>query len=299
MTSAGNLPSVNDMSLNASPQNLSSKNWYKAKARVDRMCARLKSIKASIRTQWQFGKRVREGIPVLMFHKIGECPAAANLPQFYVSPGKFSKLLDNFKRKQLHSVSLSEAIQPTVRIGNRFIITFDDGYEGALIYAAQSLRRHGFSAIQFLVADRLGQRNEWDLGVDTTMERLMDRTQVQEWLSLGFEIGAHTLTHPLLPAIPIAAAKNEIIGSKKKLEDLFGIPVKHFAYPYGGYNNAILDLVGEAGFETATTCDPGVVHQGMNAFRLGRFCADEGSLMSLPRYILSYLPNDLRSVVTA
>jgi hypothetical protein len=34
--------------------------------------------------------------------------------------------------------------------------------QGALIYAAQAMRDRGFTAIQFLVADRLGQRNEWD-----------------------------------------------------------------------------------------------------------------------------------------
>jgi peptidoglycan/xylan/chitin deacetylase (PgdA/CDA1 family) len=252
---------------------------------------------ASIRTEWEFGKRVREGTPILMFHKIGERPAAANIPQLYVSPAQFRKQLDSCKRKQLQSISLSHAIQAKAGIGNRFIITFDDGYEGTLNYAAQSLRDHGFAAIQFLVADRLGQHNEWDLGLDTTMERLMDRTQVQEWLSLGFEIGAHTLTHPRLTAIPIAAAKNEIAGSKKKLEDLFGIPIKHFAYPYGGYNDAIVDLVEEAGFETSCTCDPKVVRQGADPFRLGRFLTHERSLRSFSSYKLSYLPNDFRSVV--
>src|SRR5258708_302369 len=135
---------------------------------------------ASIRTQWQFRTYCRAGVPFLMFHKIGKCPASASMPWLYVSP------------------------------------------------------------IQFHVADRLGQRNEWDLGLDTTLERLMDRIQVQEWLSLVFEIGAHTLTHARLTTIPIAAAKKEIAGSKKKLEDLFGIPVKHFSYPYGDYNDAIV-----------------------------------------------------------
>jgi peptidoglycan/xylan/chitin deacetylase (PgdA/CDA1 family) len=200
------------------------------------------------------------------------------------------------KRKQLHSISLSEAIQAKAGMASRFIVTFDDGYEGTLIYAAQSLREHGFAAIQFLVADRLGQRNEWDLGLDTTMERLMDRTQVQDWLSLGFEIGAHTLTHARLTSIPIAAAKDEIAGSKKKLEDLFGIPVKHFAYPYGNYSEAIVDLVKEAGFETGCTCDPEVVRYSADPFRLGRFFTNERSLSSFSNYKLCHLPDDLRSV---
>jgi peptidoglycan/xylan/chitin deacetylase (PgdA/CDA1 family) len=249
---------------------------------------------ASIATQWQFNQKCREGIPLLMLHKIGKGPAIANLPQFYVSSARLQKLLDGFRRKNLQSISIGEAIRPETKIGNRFVISFDDGYEGTLISAAQKIREHGFSAIQFLVANRLGQRNEWDLGLDRTMERLMDRTQVQEWLSLGFEIGAHTLTHARLTAIPVPEAKNEITGSKKKLEDLFGVQVKHFAYPYGDYNDAIVDLVKEAGFETACTCDPLVVRHGVDPFRLGRFFTGERSLRSFSNYELSYLRDDAK-----
>jgi peptidoglycan/xylan/chitin deacetylase (PgdA/CDA1 family) len=128
------------------------------------------------------------------------------------------------------------------------------------------------------------------------MEPLMSETHVREWLALGFEIGAHTLTHPRLSAIPIPEARNEIAGSKKRLEDLFGVHVKHFAYPYGDCNDAVVDLVREAGFETACTCDPGVVHHGVDALRLGRFLTDERSFSSFSSYKLSYALDDLKSV---
>ena len=237
----------------------------------------------------------RHGVRILMFHKIGESPASANMPWNYVSPAHFGRLLAEFKRRNAQSISLSNAVQTKTGIGNRFVISFDDGYEGTLLHAAPMLKEHGFAAIQFLVADRLGQRNEWDLGVDTTLERLMDRSQVQEWLALGFEIGAHTLTHSQLSAIPIAEAKNEIAGSKKKLEDLFGVAVKHFAYPYGDYNEAVVEVVREAGFETACTVDPGVVCSGVDPFRLGRFSIRGRLFRSLSNYKLSYLPDDLKS----
>jgi peptidoglycan/xylan/chitin deacetylase (PgdA/CDA1 family) len=254
-------------------------------------------IMASIRTQWEFRRKCRQGFPILMFHKIAECPDSANMPRGYVSPAHFEKLLDEFKRRNLQSISMSGAVRAETTFGNRFVISFDDGYEGTLIHAAQKMKKYGFAAIQFLVANRLGQLNEWDRGLDTTMERLMSRTQVQEWLSLGFEIGAHTLTHPWLSAIPIPEAKNEIVDSKKRLEDLFGVNVKHFAYPYGDYNDAVVGLVKEAGFETACTCDPGVVSHGVDLFRLGRFQTDERSFRSFSNYKLSYLPDDLKNAV--
>jgi peptidoglycan/xylan/chitin deacetylase (PgdA/CDA1 family) len=254
-------------------------------------------IMAAIRTQWEFKKKCRQGFPILLFHKIAKCPDSANMPRGYVSPAHFDKLLDEFKCRNFQTISMSIAAQANAKFGNSFVISFDDGYEGTLIYAAQKMKEHGFAAIQFLVANRLGQLNEWDRGMDTTMERLMNRTQVKEWLSLGFEIGAHTLTHPRLSAIPIPEAKNEIADSKKRLEDLFGVNVKHFAYPYGDYNDAVVDLVKEAGFETACTCDPGVAGHGVDLFRLGRFLTDERSFRSFSNYKLSYLPDDLKNAV--
>jgi peptidoglycan/xylan/chitin deacetylase (PgdA/CDA1 family) len=251
---------------------------------------------AAIRTIWELKSKCRQGAPTLMFHKIGRCPPSANMPRAYVSPAHFDKILDEFKRKNFRSISISDALQPNTEIRNCFVISFDDGYEGVLIDAAQTMKEHGFTAIEFLVANRLGQRNEWDLGSDNTMERLMDRTQVQQWLSLGFEIGAHTLTHPRLSTIAQIEAKNEIEGSKKKLEDLFGVHVKHFAYPWGDYNDAVVDLVREAGFETACTGDPGVVYYGVDPFRLGRFNTDERSLRSFSNYKIAYLRDDLKNV---
>ena len=72
-----------------------------------------------------------------------------------MSPVHFSKLLDDFKRNSLHSISLSEAVRTKAEVGSRYVITFDDGYEGNLIYAAPKMREAGFTAIVFLVASRL------------------------------------------------------------------------------------------------------------------------------------------------
>jgi peptidoglycan/xylan/chitin deacetylase (PgdA/CDA1 family) len=254
------------------------------------------SLMVSIRTEREFKRSLRHGIPILMFHKIGRSGRASKMRGNYVSPVHFSKLLDDFKRNSLHSISLSEAVRTKAEVGSRYVITFDDGYEGNLIYAAPKMREAGFTAIVFLVANRLGQRNEWDLGLDNTMERLMDRTQVQEWLSLGFEIGAHTLTHPWLTTIPIPEAKNEIADSKKKLEDLFGVLIKHFCYPYGDFNDAVVDLVRQAGFETACTVEEDTVRHRVDPFRLPRFHTSEKSFKSLSNYRPCHLRDDLKDV---
>src|SRR5258708_12584529 len=112
---------------------------------------------ASIRTQWQFRTYCRAGVPFLMFHKIGKCPASASMPWLYVSPIQFQRLLDGFKCKDLQSISIGEAFQTGNKTGNRFVISFDVGYEGALIFGAQALRDRVFTTIKLLVSALLSQ----------------------------------------------------------------------------------------------------------------------------------------------
>src|SRR5207245_147749 len=108
-----------------------------------------------------------------------------------------------------------------------------------------------FTAIQFLPADFLGRRNEWDVGLGEAPEAIMDAAQVREWLAAGHDIGSHSLTHPFLTRLPPAQAREEISASRKKLEDLFGRPVEHFCYPYGDWDEPVRDLVEQAGYRTA------------------------------------------------
>jgi peptidoglycan/xylan/chitin deacetylase (PgdA/CDA1 family) len=217
----------------------------------------------------------RSGVPILMYHHIGRCPHRSRLQWLFYSPKGFRRMMHDLIRDGFQTVSIDDALggqQPGAR---RFVITFDDGYESALKYAADFLRGHKLAAIQFLVADFLGRTNEWDSGQRVVGEPLMDRKQVQEWLSLGHEIGAHTLTHPRLSQIPIRRAREEIHSSKKKLEDLFGVPVRHFAYPYGDRNPEVVAIVKEAGFCTACTTDPGFVQAGDHPLQLRRLTAQE------------------------
>ena len=69
------------------------------------------------------------------------------------------------------------------------------------------------------------------------------------------EIGAHTLTHPTLPAHDVATKRAEIAGSKRACEDIAGRAVRNFSYPYGDRDTETAGLVREAGFESALTTE--------------------------------------------
>lgn len=67
------------------------------------------------------------------------------------------------------------------------------------------------------------------------------------------EIGAHTVTHPLLGRLDVKAQTLEIAASKTRLEEILGTEVVSFAYPHGRYGDATPGIVAEAGFRQACT----------------------------------------------
>jgi hypothetical protein len=67
-------------------------------------------------------------------------------------------------------------------------------------------------------------------------------------LSLGFEIGAHTLHHTILTKATEQKAWQEIAGSKSWLEGNTGLPCPMFCPPKGKYTNRHLEMVRTAGY---------------------------------------------------
>jgi peptidoglycan/xylan/chitin deacetylase (PgdA/CDA1 family) len=85
--------------------------------------------------------------------------------------------------------------------------------------------------------------------------------EVDTLRGLGFSIGAHTVTHPILSRLSPDRAWEEIQGSKAAIEKAVGESVRAFAYPNGGandYNGTVTRLVQDAGFACALTTRRGL-----------------------------------------
>jgi peptidoglycan/xylan/chitin deacetylase (PgdA/CDA1 family) len=217
--------------------------------------------------------RFEEDLPILTYHKLGPRPARTRLKGLYVSEKLFRKQLSELKRAGFSAISLNNWNGAQTGNQRQVTLTFDDGFRNVLEYGLRPLAENGFRAIQFLVADRIGGQNDWDITEGETASPLMNEEQVRAWLAAGHEIGSHTSTHVWLTRVPVATAREEILSSRKKLEDQFGIPVKHFCYPYGDWNESVRDLVAAAGYSTACTTEPGVNTPADSPFALKRLTA--------------------------
>jgi peptidoglycan/xylan/chitin deacetylase (PgdA/CDA1 family) len=98
--------------------------------------------------------------------------------------------------------------------------------------------------------------------------------QVREAAKNGMEFGAHTKSHPILSRLNDAdGLRDEIVGSKRRVEEELGQPVAHFCYPNGGredFHAEALELARQAGYHTAVTAEPGLNCAGADPFLLKR-----------------------------
>lgn len=120
---------------------------------------------------------------------------------------------------------------------SKITVTFswDDGHPNNL-KLVELLNKYNLKATFYLAKDYLGQAED----------------EIKE-IAKTQEIGAHTLTHPILTKISQEEAWQEIKGSKDYLENILGQQIKMFCYPRGFYNEKIKELVRRAGFIGART----------------------------------------------
>jgi peptidoglycan/xylan/chitin deacetylase (PgdA/CDA1 family) len=138
--------------------------------------------------------------------------------------------------------------------------------------------RQASRAEQRLLVDRLradsGVRYSYD-------DEILDWDEVRELDRHPLiTIAAHTVSHPVLRNLDIAAAADEMRQSRTRLEQELGHPVACFAYPFGGSDEAgprEFGLSEAEGFECAVTTRSGHWHAGHREH-----------LHALPRIMVDY-----------
>jgi len=113
-------------------------------------------------------------------------------------------------------------------------------------------------------------------------------------LSAGglIDIGAHTVTHPALAALPRSAQREEIRRSKADLEEILDRAVTSFAYPYGrrcDYTAETVALVREAGFTHACANFAGVAGPASDPFQLPRLQVGDWDGEEFARWLLRHV----------
>jgi peptidoglycan/xylan/chitin deacetylase (PgdA/CDA1 family) len=109
--------------------------------------------------------------------------------------------------------------------------------------------------------------------IDELQGVMLTWDQIREMSENGISFGAHTINHPVLSNLPSKEAENEIISSKRIIEEKIDKEIVHFAYPFGRtgqYNNQTIKILKENGFKCAVTTVLGPTDHREDLFQIKR-----------------------------
>jgi peptidoglycan/xylan/chitin deacetylase (PgdA/CDA1 family) len=112
------------------------------------------------------------------------------------------------------------------------------------------------------------------VGATLPGDLMLRADQVRALHSAGMEVGAHTVRHPILAAVDVASARDEIARGREQLESIIGGRVTLFAYPNGrprqDYGREHARLVESLGFAAAVSTAPGAARYDSDRYQLPR-----------------------------
>lgn len=138
-------------------------------------------------------------------------------------------------------------------------ITFDDGHTSDIDIAMPLLERHGLRATFFITAGWTGTRQGY-----------MGWPQLRRLREAGHRLGAHGMTHKLLPSCTAAELTDELGGAKKRLEDGLGAAVDLLSLPGGRADRQVLNQAKAAGYRQVFTSVPDAVRLDGAPWLVGR-----------------------------
>jgi peptidoglycan/xylan/chitin deacetylase (PgdA/CDA1 family) len=189
-------------------------------------------------------------VPILMYHVIAQAPAGAALPELYVRPSDFAGQMSWLASHGYQAVTLHRVYEYWLRgtplPAQPIVLTFDDGTLGQHTRAMPVLRRLHWPGVLNLKVNALKSKYT------------LPAWRVRDMLAAGWELDAHTITHPDLTHVGNAQLWNEVHGSRVALQRLFHVPVDFFCYPSGRYDARVIAAVRRAGYLGATTTNYGL-----------------------------------------
>ncbi len=172
------------------------------------------------------------------------------------------------------------------------VITFDDGYKD-LMRLKVFFKEKNIKPAVFLLAD--STRANWkELG---SKRQFLKKSEILSLYKAGYEIGSHSNTHANLSTLHGEKLKDEIMGSKKLLENNLIIPIRYFAYPRGKYTTEAKKYVKKAGYKMALTMDDGFISSATDPLLVPRIGVDRSHTFTEFKYLFSKNNINMRMMI--
>jgi len=221
-------------------------------------------------------------IPVLIYHEI--LPNAEHPGETIISLDKFRDQMKFLHDSGYSTISIDELVS-FMKGGNvakkSIVLTFDDGWK-SIMGIIPILKEYQFKAAFFIFPGK---------GIGSPYIEWADVLSIAK--DPNFEICSHSMSHPwdknsnLVTWVDgktagkgVRDAEYEISESKRILEKKLTKRVKYFAWPVGWFNEKLLEMAKETGYEALFTAEDGANTKGGDVLRIKRIFIDGACDMS-------------------
>jgi peptidoglycan/xylan/chitin deacetylase (PgdA/CDA1 family) len=195
---------------------------------------------------------------VLGYHGVDEVRRRDDLSRLILSPDRFRaqiEMLLGAGFRFLTLVELARLADGRTPPPGFAVVTFDDGMRNNHAVALPILREYGVSATVYVTIGFIDGTSPWV--ASGAAGAMLTRDQLRELRAEGWELGAHTMSHPDLATMDYEDCLREIRDSRIALEEIAGDSVQTFAYPFGRYGPEAIAAARDSGMIAAVTTGSG------------------------------------------
>jgi peptidoglycan/xylan/chitin deacetylase (PgdA/CDA1 family) len=192
---------------------------------------------------------------VLCYHAVSETWRASQS----VPPEDLERQLRLLLRRGYRGTTFSAAVLGAADRQKTLAVTFDDGYRSVLERALPILGELGLPGTVFVPTDHVGSETpmvwpgmEHWRGTSHEAELTpMGWDELARLQGAGWEVGSHSRSHAKLTSLDDEALRSELLDSRRACTERLGTSCTSLAYPYGAYDERVVDAARQAGYSAA------------------------------------------------
>lgn len=148
------------------------------------------------------------------------------------------------------------------------LLTFDDGYADNAHVALPLLQAYDMRATLFIITGYIGQSNRWNTRACYDVQH-MTWDEVRHWHERGGDLGGHSHLHHCMTRLNAEELQETVLLNKRLLEQETGIVPRAFAYPYGRFNQDVIEVIRQH-YELAFATEGGAWNASAHRYAINR-----------------------------